>query len=218
MLNLVTIKVTGDDALEFLQGQLTNDLNRLDSAAEILAAWCSPKGRVLWLGTVTKIDGGYSMSAPAETAEEIVKRMTIFRFRAKVDFEVVDEGQTVDPATLVESGTPWIGKVQMEGFTPHMLNLDLLDAISLDKGCYTGQEIVARTHYRGATKRRTLKFETDGSVAVGDNVELGDRKAGEVLNVAGNIFLAVASVEKVGESLSASGNSVRYIELPYLNI
>ena len=163
MLKLLTIKVTGDDALEFLQGQLTNDVNRLDSEAEIQAAWCSPKGRVLWFGTVTRIDGGFALSAPAETAEEIVKRMTIFRFRAKVEFEVVDEGQTADAAVLVESGTPWIGMAQMEEFTPHMLNLDLLDAISLDKGCYTGQEIVARTHYKGATKRPHAEVRSRGT-------------------------------------------------------
>ena len=89
----------------------------------------------------------------------------MFRFRSKVEFDVVDEGQTVDPAFLVENGYPYIGSAQVEQFTPHMLNLDLLDAISLDKGCYPGQEIVARTHYKGATKRRTLRFESDAPVS-----------------------------------------------------
>ena len=51
---------------------------------------------------------------------------------------------------------------------------------------------------------------------MGDKVELGDRKAGEVLNVAGNAFLAVASVEKASEELTVGGNPVRRIELPYL--
>ena len=114
----------------------------------------------------------------------MVKRLTMFRFRSKVDFDVVDDGQTVDPAFLVEHGYPYIGSTQSEQFTPHMLNFDLLDAISMDKGCYPGQEIVARTHYKGATKRRALRFESDAPVSPGDKVSLDGREIGEVLNVA----------------------------------
>ena len=218
MLKLFTINVTGDDALEFLQGQLTNDLARLDSEAEILSAWCSPKGRVLWFGTVRRTDDGYLLSAPAETADDIVKRLTIFRFRAKVEFEVRDDGQTVDPAILVENGYPFIGTAQMEEFTPHMLNLDLLDAISLDKGCYTGQEIVARTHYKGATKRRAVRFESDAPTSVGAKVQSGDRNIGEVLNTAGTRLLAVVPVARVNEELSVDDVALRYVALPYLEI
>ena len=85
---LSRIKLTGPDAFQFLQGQVSNDLRRLESEAEILAAWCNPKGRVIWFGTIHKTDSGFAMSAPAETAEDIVKRLTIFRFRAKVDFDI----------------------------------------------------------------------------------------------------------------------------------
>jgi folate-binding Fe-S cluster repair protein YgfZ len=106
-----TITVTGTDAFEFLQAQLTNDLRRLESGAEILAAWCSPKGRVIWFGTVFPIDNGYGLSAPADTADAIVQRMTMFRFRSKVEFGILDAGQTVDPAHLIEHGHPYIGSL-----------------------------------------------------------------------------------------------------------
>ncbi len=216
MLAISTINVTGDDALEFLQGQLTNDLKRLDSEAEILAAWCTPKGRVIWFGTVTKTEAGYALSAPSDMAEAIVKRLTMFRFRSKVDFDVVTDGNTVDPVSLVESGFPYIGAEQAEEFTPHMLNLDLLDAVSFDKGCYTGQEIVARTHYKGATKRRTLRFASDSPVKVGEKVMAGERSAGEVLNVAGNELLAVVAVEKADEALSVGDVALERREIDYL--
>jgi len=216
MQKITTIKVTGPDALEFLQGQLTNDLTRLDTEPEILAAWCNPKGRVIWLGIVRTVESGYGLSAPAETAEDIVKRLTLFRFRSKVEFEINDEGATVDPALLVKNGHPFIGAAQIEQFTPHMLNLDLLDAISLDKGCYTGQEIVARTHYKGATKRRTLRFRSEAAVAVGDKVSLGDRDIGEVLNVAGNDLLAVVPVDKAESGLTVHGIALVLEVLPYL--
>lgn len=212
---LTTINVTGKDAFEFLQGQLTNDLRCLESEAEILAAWCNPKGRVLWFGTVWTVDSGFGLSAPAETATDIVTRLTMFRFRSKVDFETVTEGATVDPQFLVQNGYAFIGKEQSEKFTPHMLNLDLLDAVNFDKGCYTGQEIIARTHHRGATKRRTLRFESTTPVSVGDKVSDDDRDIGEVLNVAGTDLLAVVPVDKADAALTVNGTKLTYVPLPY---
>ena len=202
MHKILTISVNGPDAFEFLQGQLTNDLKRLDTEAEILAAWCNPKGRVIWFGTVSASDSGFGLSAPAETAESIVQRLTLFRFRSKVEFEIVDDGVSVDPGELIRGGYPFIGSEQLEQFTPHMLNFDLLDAVSFDKGCYTGQEIVARTHHRGATKRRTLRFESEFPVNVGDKVAADKREIGEVLNTAGNDLLAVVPLNKVDGQLS----------------
>jgi folate-binding protein YgfZ len=216
MLKIATLNATGNDAFDFLQGQLTNDLGTLETEAEILAAWCNPKGRVIWFGTVRKIDGGYGLSIFPDMAEDLVKRLTMFRFRAKVDFDIVDEGRTIEEAFLVENGFPWVGKAQSEQFTPHMLNLDLLGAVSFDKGCYTGQEIVARTHYKGATKRRTMRFEASGPVAVGDRVQFDGRDVGEVLNVAGNQLLAVVPVDKADGPLRAQGSELERQPLPYM--
>jgi len=215
MKTLATINITGPDALTFLQGQLTNDLGRLDTEAEILAAWCNPKGRVIWFGTIRAIESGFALSAPAETAADIVSRLTVFRFRSKVEFAVVDEGATIDPAFLVQHGYAYVGEPQVEQFTPHMLNLDLLDAISFDKGCYTGQEIVARTHYKGATKRRTLRFESESPVSEGDKVSDGQRDIGEVLNVAGTDLLAVVPVDKADGELNINGVKLARVPLPY---
>jgi folate-binding protein YgfZ len=210
-----TINITGPDAGEFLQGQLTNDIRRLDAADEILAAWCSPKGRVICCGPLRRSGDGYAFSIAADIAEDVVRRLTMFRFRAKVDFEIVDEGQATDPAALIETGRPFIGREQSEQFTPHMLNLDLLDAISFDKGCYTGQEVVARTHYKGATKRRTLRFSVEGAVSPGDKVTCDGRDVGEVLNVAGNELLAVVPVDKAGDTLTVNGALLVRETLPY---
>lgn len=216
MHTILTINITGPDAFDFLQGQLTNDLRRLEDEAEILAAWCSPKGRVIWFGTITRNDAGFALSAPAETATDIVRRLTVFRFRSKVELGIADDGNTVDPTFLVTNGFPYIGAGQVEQFTPHMLNLDLLDAISFEKGCYTGQEIVARTHYKGATKRRTLRFESEAPVSEGDKVSDGSRDIGDVLNVAGTDLLAVIPVDKADGALSVNGTRLTHIPLPYL--
>ncbi|MCH9692903.1 MAG: hypothetical protein K0U72_00170 [Gammaproteobacteria bacterium] len=215
MHRISSIKVTGPDAFDFLQGQLSNDLTRLETDAEIFAAWCTPKGRVLWFGTVVPIENGYELSAPSETADDIVKRLSVFRFRAKVDFEIADDSATVDAETLVNRGHPFISTLQMDKFTPHMLNLDLLGAISYDKGCYTGQEIVARTHYKGATKRRMQRFQSEQPVRAGDRVSLDGRDIGEVLNVAGTDLLAVVPVAKSGAALAVGETAIALAPLPY---
>lgn len=216
MNTIANINVTGPDAFTFLQGQVTNDLRRLESEPEILAAWCSPKGRVIWFGTVAGIASGFALSAPAETAADIVRRLTGFRFRSKVEFDVMNDGNTVDPAFLIRNGYPFIGAEQSELFTPHMLNLDLLDAVSFDKGCYTGQEIVARTHYKGATKRRTLRFTSETPVAAGDKVSDDTRDIGEVLNASGTDLLAVVPVDKAATPLTVNGVKLTHLSLPYL--
>jgi folate-binding protein YgfZ len=216
MPEISTINITGPDAAEFLQGQLTNDITRLDGEDEILAAWCNPKGRVICCGPLRRIPDGYGYAIPAEIADDVVRRLTMFRFRSKVDLNVDSDSEAPDPGELIENGLPFIGRDQSEQFTPHMLNLDLLDAISFDKGCYTGQEVVARTHYKGATKRRTLRFSADGTVSPGDKVACDGRDVGEVLNVSGSDLLAVVPVDRSDSKLTVNGVGLRHLELPYM--
>ncbi len=223
---MTVLEVTGDDAASFLQGQLTCDVNGLDSTPS-LGAWCNPKGRVIALFRIRKQDSGFALLLPEELAESVVKRLTMFRFRAKVDFSTRgatdadlgnDEALTFEDwqAQELRDGVASIATAQSEKFTPHMLNLDLLDAISLDKGCYTGQEVVARTHYKGATRRRLMKFGSDGDAAPGDKVRLDDRDVGEVVNVIGGELLAVVPVDSANDGLEVNGVVLTNLPLPYL--
>ncbi len=210
-----TISVSGADAFDFLQSQLSSDISLLESKAEILSAWCSPKGRVIWFGTVQASESGFALSVATDLAEDVVSRLTVFRFRSKVDF-AIGEGGTVDPKFLITNGHPFIGKAQSEQFTPHMLNLDLLGAVSVDKGCYPGQEIVARTYYRGATKRRLFRFESVAPVSPGDKVSDGERDIGEVVNAIDTDLLAVVPIDKADQELSVNGVRLTNLPLPYL--
>ena len=210
-----TISVSGSDAFEFLQNLLTNDVTLLETKTEIFAALCNPKGRVIWFGTVNTTETGYAMSVATDLAEDIVQRLTMFRFRSKVEF-TIEEGGTVDAELLITNGYPFIGAAQSELFTPHMLNLDLLGAVSVDKGCYPGQEVVARTHFRGATKRRLMRFESSNPVSPGDKVSDGDRDIGEVLNAVGKHSLAVVPIDQVNQELTTNGNAMVNFPLPYL--
>jgi folate-binding protein YgfZ len=141
----------------------------------------------------------------------------MFRFRSKVEFEVIDEEEAVNATEMIRKGLPFIGESQSEEFTPHMLNLDLLGAISMDKGCYPGQEIVARTHNKGATKRRTYRFESTAPVKPGDKVSDGEREIGEVLNAAGNDLLAVIPSANTEGTLTVGAISLTRIPLEYLH-
>ena len=219
------ILVSGADAFEFLQAQLSNDLRLLDDRERLLTAWCNPKGRVICLMTARREESGYRIILPEELAEEVVRRLTMFRFRSKVEFDIVattpDElgiENGVDDWLLdnLRAGRAEIWKSQSEEFTPHMLNLDLLGAVSLDKGCYPGQEIVARTHYRGATKRRTHRFTSTAPVTPGDKVSDGDRDIGEVLNAIGTDLLAVIPTDKANNPLTVNSVAVTHIQLEYL--
>ncbi len=89
----------------------------------------------------------------------------------------------------IQAGIPDITPATQEQFVPQMLNLDLLNAISFKKGCYTGQEIVARTHYLGSVKRRTYlaSIESTHAPLAGDKV-MDDAKneVGLIVRVAVN--------------------------------
>jgi hypothetical protein len=217
-----TISVSGADAFEFLQAQLAGDLRNIDAAG--LCAWCNPKGRVICLFRVSRTDDTFQLTLPAELVDAVLKRLTMFRFRSKVDFTVTEtsndllgiDGSYEDwRLQNLRTGIPEILQAQSEEFTPHMLNLDLLNAVSVQKGCYPGQEIVARTHFRGATKRRLLRFQCPGAVSVGDKVSDGERDVGEVLNALADELLAVVPLEKADQPLAIGKNALLHLPLPY---
>jgi tRNA-modifying protein YgfZ len=63
----------------------------------------------------------------------------------------------------IATGLPWISAEVAGEFTPQALGIDRLDALSLTKGCYPGQEIVARLHYRGGNKRECVRLQVDSN-------------------------------------------------------
>jgi folate-binding protein YgfZ len=69
-----------------------------------------------------------------------------------------------------EAGVAWVRGATIEAFVPQMINFEVLGGVSFKKGCYPGQEIVARSQYRGTIKRRLQVFETDTAAAIGQEV------------------------------------------------
>jgi len=125
----------------------------------------------------------------------------------------------------IQAGIPEVYPITQEEFVPQMLNLDLLNGINFKKGCYTGQEIVARTHYLGTVKRRTQLAHVDHSATApnpGDNVlnSNGDI-VGKVARCApshngGYDLLAEIRLESVAAGpLNVNGSTLNILQLPY---
>mgnify|MGYP002084231636 FL=1 len=99
----------------------------------------------------------------------------------------------------VSSGVPFIQAKTADLFVPQMINLELLGGVDFQKGCYPGQEVVARSQYRGSLKRRMFLFDCDAAAAAGQEVFASEdpgQPAGVVVN-------AAAHPRSVGSSMLA---------------
>ena len=95
----------------------------------------------------------------------------------------------------VESAVAVIEAATVDQFVPQMLNFELIGAVNFQKGCYPGQEVVARSQYRGTAKRRTFLFECDEPASAGQEVfdaRDASQPAGMVVNAAGSVAAQAA--------------------------
>jgi folate-binding protein YgfZ len=257
------LRVSGADALGFLQGQLSNDTRRLGNGMSLLAAYSNPQGRVLAVMHLLPHSSGVIAILPRELLAETRERLQKFVLRAKVQLEVLGEqlelagqqdaaalraagiavppreqgyletqgvgvaGVAPDgqrywvvgaPGALTErglagdssraerieldwrladirAGLPQIYAATREMFVAQMLNLDLIDGISFSKGCFTGQEIIARTQHLGRIKRRLHRLRLpQGDWRIGQSLTLSDGRGGRLTEVvrAGEDYEALA--------------------------
>lgn len=94
--------------------------------------------------------------------------------------------------------------------------LDQLNAVAFDKGCFVGQELTARTHYRGLVKRRLVPVVLeDAVVEPGCTVMAGEREAGEIRSVTPGMALALLRLDRLDEPLAAGGGTVRPQPAPW---
>ena len=261
--HLGLLEISGADAVTFLQGQVTNDVNLLNGSNAHYSAYCNPKGRMLALFLAFAHYDHLHLQFNHELLEPIMKRLKMYVMRSKVDIKDVSDSiikfglngpeaasmlaplfskiptedyeiislengailklpSVNDDARFeiftdavnapliwdalknnckvvekphwdwleIQAGIPDIELKTQEQFVPQMLNLDILNAINFKKGCYTGQEIVARMHYLGTVKRRTYLAElaTDIAPAAGDKVlDAAKNEVGQIVRVAPNM-------------------------------
>lgn len=222
--------VGGEDATDFLQNQLSNDIHFIDENTVQLSSFSNAKGRMLGIFRVIKIDGGYLLLLPADILATIQQELQKFILMSKViladisdsfarfslttdqqelvsdkifpgkidqvyqsDSLIVvrlqcsanhyrflilgnDEQETINlwnklsqNLTIndsmswrlqeIEAGIPTIYPATVAAFVLQMSNLQLINGVSFKKGCYPGQEVVARMQYLGKLKRRMYLAE-----------------------------------------------------------
>ena len=234
----------GVDAQKFLQGQLSNDVSLLAPDRLMLAGMHNPQGRVLaLLRLVAPATDQVIALLPAELAEPTMTALRRFVLRAKVAISAESSGAALraltqqlpfiapllEPAARsahIAAGVPQVYGATSALFVAQMLNLDCLEAISFTKGCYTGQEIIARAHYRGRMKRRMQRFESERAtrLAPGQGVTLADGRAAQIVdavvrNDGRSEFLAVAPLPAVAGAAAENGAGERLacqpLPLPY---
>lgn len=120
------------------------------------------------------------------------------------------------------AGLPWVTSLSKEQYLPQMLNLDVLNGLSYQKGCYPGQEVIARLHYRGEVKKRVGLIQSKQLLSIGEQliIESSNNKAGAILNSAMHpnglcYALAVIVLDKSKEKLIINNQRVTIIDLPY---
>lgn len=225
------IRATGTDAVAFLQGQLSTDIEQLDHASTQISSWNTAKGRVVSLIRLFRRDDDIYLALPGGLKATVLKRMSMYVLRSKLTLtDASDEfgclGLIGDdaPALLAQAGIPvpaqpnaatrtkalhvlrLIGELPRyalygpedllgtlkknwesatlpgtedewalrrilaeeptvhpetsEHFVAQMLDLDKLGGVDFKKGCYIGQEIIARAQYRGGVKRHMVRAES----------------------------------------------------------
>jgi len=295
------ISIDGEDATDFLQGQLTNDVRDVSLSHSQLSAYCTHKGRMLANFRLFKRAESYYMQLPQALLESILKRISMFILMSKVSikdnsnslvkiglsgpkaaeqlsefisdlpsetddcvqangytiikcagelprYEIFGELEEIKtlwgqldvnaaPAgagaweTLdILAGIPTITTETSEAFVPQMTNMHVINGVNFQKGCYTGQEVVARMQYLGKLKRRMfkIKIETSDSVSPGDKLFRKDSKSGQgtgqIINAqadsnGGTVALAVIDITDAdsGELQlhDENGPEINVLSLPY---
>lgn len=234
--NKSVIQLSGDDRQTFLQGQITADLNKLETGSSALACMCSAKGKTWGILQILAMEDTYLLITDSGCLENCLRELKKYAVFSKVEIsdvsaeyqfsgitseefpaeiltlmedsslpeqnlqseQVIINDQSVwitrytNPhirwvvvypakssigqllsalpsgspedweALDIQAGIPKLAAEQSEEYVPQMMNLQALNAISFTKGCYMGQEVVARTKYLGKNKRA-------GAILVSDN-------------------------------------------------
>jgi folate-binding protein YgfZ len=153
------VSISGPDAKKLLQGQLTCDLEKVKENEWRLGAHCNPKGRVVSLFHITLNNNSYYLRLPSDMAGIAIDALKKYAIFYKVKIDITDDTNLLNllddahyKIANIRNGIPDVYQTTTGKYLPHELNLHKHDGISLDKGCYTGQEIIARMHYLGKLK------------------------------------------------------------------
>lgn len=237
------VRIHGRDPVALLNGQTTVDIKSLTSGQGVAGALCTPKGRMVANFGLAVFEDAAWISLPQDRVEALeaalAKYLPFFGCQYELtDWVGVGDTQPVEAPIQIDlgglhegwapSGLPgeagwsalriqhalgWIDEHSHEDLTPQQLHLQSLGGISFTKGCYTGQEVIARTEHLGKVKKSLRPVTLNGAATPGDLFQ-GDRKVGQLLNVSGNQGLAILAAD-IEQCTTGDGINAQVQPLPY---
>ena len=256
------IKIAGPDTRDFLQGLVSQNMQRVTDTQAVYSAFLTPQGKFLFDFFAFEMDGAVFLDVEAERRSDFFKRLSMYKLRS--DVELTDETENFSVYGVLDS-QGFAERGQAKGIDggviyadPRLLNMgcravlpasdasaleamglsvgDLdsfetlrmslgladgsrdmsvdkalllengfeeLDGVDFGKGCFMGQELTARTRYRGLVKKRLLPVTIDGpAVEPGTAFELDGKAAGEMKTSVGNQGLALVRLEQLSDGVS----------------
>ncbi|EPB72929.1 kinase domain protein [Ancylostoma ceylanicum] len=200
----------------------------------IAALFLNNKGRIVDDVIVSRDNGDILVECSASNRENLKKLLEKYRVRKSVD--IVESHENVlfsteeTPGSILDPRFPSLdtgqealadyherrikygiseGCEELGTLLPFQANGDLLNMISLDKGCYIGQELTARTAHTGVIRRRIIPFKCEKPVKPKEKVMQDDNKVGEVISCASAHGLALLSLSALGQQLSVGGSPIK---------
>jgi tRNA-modifying protein YgfZ len=224
------VSVSGPDAADYLQRMVSNDVEELAVREACDALLLTAKARIIApLHVVRRASNDFLLSTEPELGDRVEAELMRMRFAAKCEIvaeeheawlvvggdEVVDQRPDGDELSeeeaeraRIEAGIPRWGFELDETILPAEAGLDRTH-ISFTKGCYPGQEPIARLHYRGHVNRRLRVLEVD-SASPGDEIEHGGKQVGRITSAVPGLALAYVREEVPDDAeLSVGGATAR---------
>jgi tRNA-modifying protein YgfZ len=222
------VRVSGPDAEDYLQRMVSNDVAALEVGASCEALLLTPKARVIApLVVLRRSPDDFLLLTELELGERVRSELTRFRLAAKAEIEPEDhqswlvlggeemlderpEGEEVGEEELerwrVESGVPRWGREIDDTILPAEAGLTETH-VSFTKGCYPGQEPIARLHNRGKVNRRLRRLELEGE-PTSEELVLGEKVVGRITSRVGNAALGYVRVEVPEDAELEAGSAV----------
>jgi tRNA-modifying protein YgfZ len=210
------IRVAGPHAGDYLQRMVSNDVEALDEGAACDALLLTAKARVIAPLRVLRRSGDdFLLSTEPELGDEVRTQLLRTRFAAKVEIEpeeheswlilggdeVLDERPPGDEVSedaferwRIESGIPRWGREIDERILPAEAGLDETH-ISFTKGCYPGQEPIARQRHRGKVNRKLRVLDLEGQAGPGEELVYQGKTVGRITSAVDGLALAYVRVE-----------------------
>lgn len=242
------VSLTGPDAVDFLDNLVTNDLTGMSEGEARFAGLLTPQGKILFEFFALRTSDGWLLDTLADRSVDLVKRLTLYKLRAKITLAdvsgqygvaaawgpvapaAVDGGWTyIDPRRsdlgwrlIMPRAKPPEGEIVPPeiyderrvalgiaegGFDyalgdtfPHEANYDRLHGVSFTKGCFVGQEVVARMQNRTLVRKRVTLITGTEPLSSGAEIRLGAAVLGTVGSVAGPHGLALLRIDRAAEA------------------